>query len=155
MPKIMSTYCPSITIISMGNLCPTISITIGMQCFNRNAILLNKSLTYEGVRCTRIKKNNCGMVGNKKRTHQYRFSFLCSGNLGIINMSSPLLTFACLVSCHIAFKLALRSISKIPLKVLLVFLRIGAILDEMARLSTVETCIRLARQTWKMSARGT
>jgi hypothetical protein len=77
----------------------------------------------------------------------------CSGHLGIIDLSSPLLAFSYLVACHIA--LALGSISRVLLKVLLVLLRIGAILDSMARLFVVETGIRLARQSWKMSAGGT
>lgn len=41
------------------------------------------------------------------------------------------------------------------MKALLVLLRIGAVLDEMARLSTIEASIRLIRQSWKASAKGT
>jgi hypothetical protein len=95
------------------------------------------------------------MFGDRKCTHQHRFSFGCSSHESIINLSCPLLTSACLVAWHIARALALGSTSRNPLKGLLVLLRIGAVFNNMARLSTVEAGIRLARQRCRTSARGT
>jgi hypothetical protein len=52
------------------------------------AMFLHKSLAHKGMWCTRIKKDNCWVVGNEKRTHHHRFSFWCSCHLGIINSPS-------------------------------------------------------------------
>jgi hypothetical protein len=86
------------------------------------------------------KKNNGRMIVDRKHTHQHGFSFWCSSHLGIIYSSCPLFTLACMVACHIT--VALRSISRCLLEVLLVLLRIRAILDEMSWLSTFEAVIR-------------
>ena len=97
-----------------------------------DAMLLHKFLADECMWSTRIKENNCGMIGHKKRTHHYRLKIRCSGHLRIIYASRLLSIFAHSIS------LDLRWIPRSLLIIWLVLLWIRAILDKMPRLPTIE-----------------
>ena len=114
-----------------------------------DAMLLHKFLADECMRRTRIKENNCGMIGHQERTHHYRLSIRCSGHLRIIYASRLLGIFALSIS------LDLRWIPRSLLIIWLVLFWIRAILDEMPRFATIETSSRWTGQSRESSAWGT
>jgi hypothetical protein len=118
-------------------------------------MLLNESLTNEGMRCSRIKKNYCRVIRDSERTHQYRLSLRGCGHLRAVNLSCPLFTFARLIVCWSILALTLTCISCYPLEVLPILLGVGAILDEVTRLPIIETSICLIWWGGKVNARGT
>jgi hypothetical protein len=68
-------------------------------------MLLNKSLAHESMGCTRIKKDDGGMVGNEKCTHDHRFSFRGGSHLSVVDSPSFPCIFARLSAGHISLSL--------------------------------------------------
>jgi hypothetical protein len=56
-------------------------------------MFLQKLLAYECMLSTRIKKNDCRVIGHEKRTHHDGFSLRCRGHLRILKCSHPFWSF--------------------------------------------------------------
>jgi hypothetical protein len=98
-----------------------------------NVMLLHKFLANEGMRSTRIKKNNCRVTGHGKRTHHHRLSFRCSGHLGVVYTPC----FLGIPSHSIPF--GLSGLPRSLLSIGLILLGVWAVFDKMSRLAAVET----------------
>jgi hypothetical protein len=103
-------------------------------------MLLNKSFAHESMGCTRIKKDDGGMTGNRKRTHHHRLSFWGGSHLSVVDSPSFPCIFVRLSAGHIY--LALRCAPRSHLEIRFILLWIGTVLDEVSRLPTVEAAIR-------------
>jgi hypothetical protein len=113
-----------------------------------NAMLLHKFLADECMWSTQIKKNNCGMIGHKERTHHYRFTVWCGGHLSVINSARLLYILA-------RVALSLGGISSTLLIVWAILLRVGAILNKMPIFSAIEASCWRTGKGRESSARGT
>jgi hypothetical protein len=65
-------------------------------------MFFHKFLAYESMRSTRIKDNNCRVIGHEERTHRNQFAFRCCGHLSIIDPSRFPCIFARGIVCRIS-----------------------------------------------------
>ena len=119
----------------------------------RNAIFLHKFLAYECMRSTRIKENDCWVIGHKKHTHHNRLSLRCSGHLCVVYSPSLLYILARCIICRVS--LALIWTPWVLLIVGFVLPRIWAVFDKMSRLPTIEAASWGTREGGETSTRGT
>jgi hypothetical protein len=115
-------------------------------------MFFHKILAFEGIRCTRIEEDNCWVIGNKERTHHYWLAFWCCSHLGIIN-SSVFLKFLPVEVGRVPFSLV--GVPRVLLEISFILLRVGAVLDEVSGLSTIEATSGRTRKSRETSTRGT
>ena len=108
-------------------------IEIFLCCPNWNFMLYDKGSIDECMRCTRIKKHNCRMIGDRKHTQHHGFPFWNLPSLSIENPPRLLFIFALLsiLVIVLVLSLTLLLISGSLLKIRIILLRIRTFPREM------------------------
>ena len=121
-------------------------IEIFLCCPNWNFILYDKGSIDECMRCTRIKKHNCRMIGDRKHTQHHGFPFQNLPSLSIENPPHLLFIFALLsiLVVVLVLSLTLLLISRGLMKIWIILFRIQTFPREMTKLPTIETGITVA-----------
>jgi hypothetical protein len=121
-------------------------------------MFLNKCSIDERMWCTRIKKNNYGVIWNTKHTHHDGFSLRNCSSLRVEHTPSFLISLSLLGILVVAFVLVLVLLlsCRIFLKVRVILLRIWALPREVCQLPiiVVGIVIVVALWGWGMKARG-
>ena len=128
-----------------------------LLCFpNWNFMLYNKGSIDECMRCTRIKKHNCRVIGDRKHTQHHRFPFQNLPDLNIENLPRLLFIFALLsiLVVVLVLSLTLLLISRSLLKIWIILLRIWTFPREMTAPSTIETWKTVTLGCWSTDTRS-
>jgi hypothetical protein len=107
------------------------------------------------MRCTRIKKHDCMVTGNREHTHHYRLSFSYCLHLSVEDMPRLIFNFVILsIPIIILVLILLLLIARCSLKVGVVLPWIGALFREMTWLPTIKTWVVMALWSESTNARG-
>ena len=131
-------------------------IEIFLCCPNWNFMLYDKGSIDACMRCTRFKKHNYRMSGDRKHTHHYGFPFWNLPSLNIENPSHLLFIFTLLsiLIVVLILYLTLLLISRSLLKIWIILFRIWTFPREMTRLPTIETGVLVALGCWSTNTRN-
>ena len=119
-------------------------------------MLYDKGSIDECMRCTRIKKHNCRMIGDRKHTQHHGFPFWNLPSLNIENPPRLLFIFARLsiLVVILVLSLTLLLISRSLLEIWIILLRIQTFPREMTWLPTIETWVIVALGCWSTNTRN-